>query len=381
MVVGASGRSAAMSCLRAGLVPIVCDFFCDQDTRDIADVKQIPSYESLLKPGSLPDCDFVLFTGATEHHRRVVEHCLLKSKPIGNPTSGALGLANPIELFQWAESVGVPMPKTQLSLPKGEGRWLKKRFKSSGGLGVHTLNLGEGEFDESSTSTERMFFQKFVDGNAMSAVFCANGGKATLCGCTKQLTGLSVLGASDFKYCGSIGPVDLSSSFTYQLLTTASGMARDFKLSGLFGIDFVFDHETAWMIEVNPRYTASVEVLELHAGQSLIKGRNVEPRKQNLMIGKAIIYWPEERPLVWNNTGNWARLCDIFQNDDCIEIIESKTVVADVPQPDTEIKQGHPVLTVFAAGATTEQCESILLKRGGQILDQLLVSRPTFRFD
>lgn len=365
-----------MSCLRAGVVPIVCDFFCDQDTRDIADVKQIPSYESLLKPGSLPDCDFVLFTGATEHHRRVVEHCLLKCKPIGNPTPNAFPLANPIELYEWAESVGVRMPKTQTSLPKGDGHWLRKRFESSGGLGVHPLNL-----EESSLSTERMFFQKFVDGHAMSAVFFANGGKATLCGCTKQLTGLSVLGASDFKYCGSIGPVDLSSSFTNQLLSIASGMARDFKLSGLFGIDFIFDQETAWMIEVNPRYTASVEVLELNAGQSLIFGRSFNWYEQNLMIGKAIIYWPEERPLVWNKTDNWTLFCDIFQNDDCIETIESTIVVADVPQPDTEIKQGHPVLTVFAAGETTERCESILLKRGGQILDLLSVSRPTFRFD
>ena len=370
-----------MSCLRAGFVPIVCDFFCDQDTRDIAKVKQIPSYESLLKPGSLPDCDFVLFTGATEHHRRVVENCLSKSKPIGNPTPNAFGLANPIELFQWAESVGVPMPKTQTSLPRGDGHWLRKRFKSSGGLGVHNLNLGEREFDESSNSAARMFFQEFVDGSAMSAVFCANDGKALLCGCTRQLTGLAVLGASDFKYCGSIGPVDLSSSFANQLLSIASGMVRDFKLSGLFGIDFVFDHETAWMIEVNPRYTASVEVLELHAGQSLIFGRSVEPRKQNLMIGKAIIYWQDERPLVWSNADNWTRLCDVFQYEDCIETIEAKIVIADVPQPDTEIKQGHPVLTVFATGESTEHCESILLQRGGQILDQLSVSRPSARFD
>ena len=39
-------------------------------------------------------------------------------------------------------------------------------------------------------------------------------------------------------------------------------LAQAFRLVGLFGVDGVLDAERFWPVEVNPRYTASVEVLE-----------------------------------------------------------------------------------------------------------------------
>ena len=50
----------------------------------------------------------------------------------------------------------------------------------------------------------------------------------------------------------------------------AKALARASDLHGLFGIDFVLDRDRVWLTEVNPRYTASVEVLELARRQSLL---------------------------------------------------------------------------------------------------------------
>ena len=47
-------------------------------------------------------------------------------------------------------------------------------------------------------------------------------------------------------------------------------MAEQFELLGLFGIDFMLDGEDVWTLEVNPRYTASVEVVERFTGLSAI---------------------------------------------------------------------------------------------------------------
>ncbi len=44
-----------------------------------------------------------------------------------------------------------------------------------------------------------------------------------------------------------------------------------FQLRGLFGCDFVWDGRRLWLVEVNPRYTASVEVFERAAGVALLR--------------------------------------------------------------------------------------------------------------
>ena len=43
-------------------------------------------------------------------------------------------------------------------------------------------------------------------------------------------------------------------------------MSKAAGLRGLFGVDFVLRDGIPWPVEVNPRYTASVEVLEFAAG-------------------------------------------------------------------------------------------------------------------
>ena len=43
-------------------------------------------------------------------------------------------------------------------------------------------------------------------------------------------------------------------------------LADRFELSGLFGVDFILDGDQVWTLEVNPRYTASVEIVERATG-------------------------------------------------------------------------------------------------------------------
>ena len=47
-------------------------------------------------------------------------------------------------------------------------------------------------------------------------------------------------------------------------------LAQGCGLIGLFGVDFILSEGVPWPLEVNPRYAASVEVLELAIGRSLL---------------------------------------------------------------------------------------------------------------
>jgi predicted ATP-grasp superfamily ATP-dependent carboligase len=55
-----------------------------------------------------------------------------------------------------------------------------------------------------------------------------------------------------------------------QIVCCGRVIGSEFGLRGLFGIDFMVDDAVAWLTEVNPRYTASVEVFESALGISLL---------------------------------------------------------------------------------------------------------------
>src|SRR5207249_9264748 len=79
---------------------------------------------------------------------------------------------------------------------------------------------------------------------------------------TRQLVGEPWLHAAPFHYCGSIGPLPLSESLWRKFWRIGTVLAKAFRLRGLFGVDCVLRDGIPWPVEVNPRYPASVEVLE-----------------------------------------------------------------------------------------------------------------------
>jgi predicted ATP-grasp superfamily ATP-dependent carboligase len=119
-------------------------------------------------------------------------------------------------------------------------------------------------------------------------------------------------------------------------------------LRGLFGVDAIMRDGVPWLVEVNPRYTASVEVFEralafsCFAGGRAFSESAVLPRPTRLRlvrrrnnevrtaIGKAIYYAPKS--LIFPARGPWHKTPPDF---------------ADIPRGGTRIRRGRPVLTIF----------------------------------
>ncbi len=55
-----------------------------------------------------------------------------------------------------------------------------------------------------------------------------------------------------------------------RLESIGNALAMAFGLAGWFGVDFVLRDGIPWPVEVNPRYTASLEIFEIASGQSLL---------------------------------------------------------------------------------------------------------------
>jgi predicted ATP-grasp superfamily ATP-dependent carboligase len=128
------------------------------------------------------------------------------------------------------------------------------------------------------------------------------------------------------------------------------------------------------VLEVNPRYTASVEVLEraramaclaYHvdacAGRRLPDRSELRPTGAPGLCGKAIVY-ARRRLVVAEGFPHWA----ISARDD-----DGWPLIADIPQAGSVVETGGPIATVMAAGSTAEEVEATLRQRADELRRRL----------
>ena len=183
-----------------------------------------------------------------------------------------------------------------------------------------------------------------------SAVYLSAQCRAVLLGATRQLIGASWAGASGFTYSGSIGPLPLSASLRTQLERLGQTLAENFDLVGLWGVDYVGIDDEAWPVEVNPRWPASVEVLERALDLSAISLHRAACREsqlpssleepQRIVAGKAIVFARQTVSIGERFTSYCQEPGDV----------DGWPRIADIPPPGTTIESGKPIVTVFARG-------------------------------
>ena len=106
-------------------------------------------------------------------------------------------------------------------------------------------------------------------GPSCSALFIGGGGgRSRLVGVTRQWIG--EVPGRPFAYRGGIGPWRLGPALAVRLRELGNCLVSAFGLVGWFGVDYVLRDGIPWPVEVNPRYTASIEIHELATGQSLL---------------------------------------------------------------------------------------------------------------
>jgi uncharacterized protein len=240
-------------------------------------------------------------------------------------------------------------------------RWLRKPVRGGGGRGVREWRggrLGAGHV-----------VQERLSGLPCSAAAVADGRSAVLLGVSEQLIGRRALGARGYTWCGNVVPPRLPARERHALAGVARAicahLAAAFGLRGLFGVDVVWDGAQAWVVEVNPRPTASLETIEtVHGVRSFTAhleacaGRlppaatarsSADPAGA---AGKAVLYASDD--LRVPDTREWPA-CGI----------------RDVPHPGEPIAAGHPICTLVATGRSPETVLADLEARAAALRDEL----------
>ena len=194
-----------------------------------------------------------------------------------------------------------------------------------------------------------------------------------LLGVTRQLVGESWLHAAQFRYAGSIGPRTLTASERTAWSRLGSAVMDFAGLRGLFGIDAIVRHGVPYPVEVNPRYSASVEVLEYATGVRAVALHRkafdatappISPGRENGFVGKAIWFAPQ--PVRVPAVGPWD--AELRRQPE----FDTLPAFGDIPRAGQRIAAGQPMMTVFATAATEAECEQNLRTAAAE-LDALML--------
>ncbi|HEY8196358.1 MAG TPA: ATP-grasp domain-containing protein [Gemmatimonadales bacterium] len=365
LIAGVAVRALAVSAARAGYKVTAVDAFGDLDLCRVAMVIPLRAEDgtgysplTAIRAARAVPAQLVAYTSNFENYPEAVARLADHRRLLGNPPAVLTRVRNPFELMRALRRRGFATPGTRATAPASQraaGFWLLKPRRSGGGHGTRIWRRGE-------SVPRTHYLQERIAGTTGSVVFAADGRRAVTLGLTRQLVGDGRLGARGFRYCGSLlgHPAGLFRRGE-ELLETAraivAGLTAEFGLVGLNGIDFVARNGVPYPIEVNPRYSASMELLERAHGLSMFETHiqafagtlPAAPAPSASIEGKAIAF--ARRDVIMGDTQAWI----------------DHGSFADIPRPGERIRRGHPICTVFARGRNPESCLRLLQRRAASV--------------
>lgn len=388
LIVGASARAAATSIGRAavslpgdsGFRLFAADLFGDLDLQQQAVTHR-------MGPGQFPAAavgwsglvpkGLWLYTGGLENYPDVVDTISQRHRLLGCCPDTLRRVRDPFCLSATLCHAGLPylrVARTALEAAVAGGAWLRKPRGSCGGLSIHeaTVEL-EGLAGAEDHPTD-VYYQQRADGRAHSGWFVANGQTCRCLGSVRswklsdlELPGVALAGDQPFAYAGSLGPLRPPSRLQAHWQRLGEVCTRAFQLRGLFGMDALVDADgTLWPTEINPRFTASMELLDLCRTRPVM-GLHLDACLQSRV--------PGHTPPAGSAGAGWPRVAAkaiVYASRDCRmprhaalrQWLQRRGAaalrLADLPAPGSPLTAGQPVLSLLATGEAPRRVASRL---------------------
>ena len=349
LIAARSARQLARAACAAGYAPRVVDLFGDDDTRAASDQlivtpaahgfrfrprRLLADLQRLDAGAGLP----LVWGAGLEAAPRLLSQLGHVFEVCGSARHGLEALLQPARLAAQLRALDVPTPAIALGKVPARGRWLCKSRGEAGGQHVRWGVPG-------ATLAPNDYAQAFCAGRSMSVVFVAGARTLEVLGYNAHLFWPHA--AAPFTYAGAVGGQSLPRRLCRDIEAALRRVAVQFGLRGLCGVDFVVDAHDRWhLIEINPRWTATVELVAAPAAAfraHLAACRDLpwrRPQARRRAHAHAVVML--DNPIRIPNSLNWPAW------------------VADRPGAGARLPRGAPLCTVLADGATPDiACEQL----------------------
>jgi len=332
LVAGFATRHVAQSAYRAGHLVYAVDHFCDMDlswyTKDRIKFEDLddlpPAVEEMC---SRYRFDMLVVTSGAEDLPAKVPLC-------GTSADKVRRFLDKLEIQHFFEDLHVPVP----GLVKGGEypAFFKPRRGAGGWRNAVIGGDDERRAWESLYPDVPYIRQRVVTGIPASVCCVTDGNRARAIATNEQI--LRGDEGAQFGFSGSITPCSHPQSGT--MAAYAEKIAAASGCTGTVGIDFVLGDES-YAIEINPRFQATVDTVEMATGLNLFElhrqaCRGILPRTLPVPPRYAV------RRILFADQ-------DITVPEDLSRLAP---IVADIPWPGTAFVKGQAIVSVFGRGTT-----------------------------
>lgn len=362
VVAAASARPFVRAAAAAGYEVIAADVFCDEDTRrdafeavtlgyvaggfDPAEIRKrlIP----LLAGG---DTGFIYGSGF-ETQPDLLEEIAAACPVFGNSAATVEAVKSPIHFFSSLRRYGIPYPEISPAPPPSLHGWLGKRRGGSGGTHVVTAT----------SASAQDYYQRQLPGRPCALLFLADGRDIIEIGCHEQWLAPTV--AMPYRYGGAVSQISLPAGVRAGMVSAARRLTVEFGLRGLNSLDCMVAGECWWVLEVNPRLSASFSLYDTDAAGTHLLQAHLDACNGRLAyvagheMPKAHLIYYATRPCIIPSGLQWPEW------------------VSDVPSAGTRIECNAPLCSISSSAESVGEVRLQTLRRIGMLAQFLKNHEP-----
>jgi predicted ATP-grasp superfamily ATP-dependent carboligase len=357
LIAAISGRALAESARRGGYLPLVADFFADQDTVAVAEAHVLvdgsfvrgfdePALMAALErlaAGHAP-AGIVCGTGF-EDRPQLLTRLAQRWRLCGNGAGTVVRAKDPEIFAAICRSCNVPFPEIFLQPPAGKG-FVAKRRGGSGGVHV-------ADHVPDASGRDGIYYQARVPGTPVSALLLANGASAVVLGFSTQWAAPAP--GQPFRYGGAVRPATLPPDVAARLTAAACRLATALSLTGLNSADFIVDGDGFWIVEINPRPGATLDIFE--PGGSATGDPSLFALHLAACNGDLVDAAPRR------DGGRASAICYAAHDITTPPRFEWPAWCADRPNGGLAIRAGEPLCTVHADAAAAADARALADER------------------
>ncbi|ACL60830.1 ATP-grasp domain-containing protein [Methylobacterium nodulans] len=348
LIAAQSGRALAAAARRAGLRPFVADLFGDEDMRALAaGYRALPgrfgagpaargviaALDALAAEAGTP-LGVVLGSGF-ERAPALMRAIAARHRLIGAAPATVAALKDPANLAALCARLGIPHPPLSLEAVPDPENWLLKRRGASGG--GHIRPAGPGPVARGA------YLQRRMPGTARSLTILADGRRILVIADTAQWTAPSP--ARPFRYAGAVEPGGMPPGVREAATAAVAALVEETGLCGLASADFLVDGTDWWLLEINPRPGATLDVLDRRTEPLL--ARHIDAAGGRL--GATLALPPDAVA---------TQICYAVERIPLVPPLAWPDFVMDRPLAGSRIPAGAPICTVRASGPDAQAARS-----------------------
>ncbi len=345
LVVANSARMLAQLANNIGCQPIVVDCFCDQDTQLLALDCQLVSSLALdqLKPAFLAlhkqyAISHFIYGSGLERYTDSLEFLQQHLTVWGNSWECFKRVQNKTDFFFRLNQLQISHPEVSFQPTTIDDGWLIKPMQGEGGFGIKTCQTML-ELPDS------CYWQRFQEGQPMSVLFVANGKDYKIIGFNKQL--FSKIDQNEFVFSGVISLSAITERINKTLNHWLYLLVCEYNLTGINSLDFIANDNDCFLLEINARPSASIQLYHDDLLSEHINGCCGSLNSKRKISSQVKAY-----QVVFADT-------DIYINEE----INWPSWVVDIPNIGVLINTGMPICSIIACGNNDQQVEENLLYR------------------